>query len=750
MTDDWGNDPIVGTHDDWGNDPLAADGDGRSISGVPGESDRAPSHPPRAWGDVAGEALTNLGPSAVKTGEAIYDAVRHPIDTAKSFVTAARGAGQELAHKMRGDADLYDPTPQTQAFDALKGYFADRYGGEDAFKNAIATDPVGVAMDMSAVLTGGASLGAKLPGIGERAADIARTGARITNPALAPTEAVHRLTAPVGNAVADIVGNLGTHTGAEPLKLAYKAGRQGGDAAQAFLDNLRGNAPMEDVVGSAKAALSQMRQNKNAAYRAGMAGVAKDPEILSFEPIDKAMQKAAEVKSYRGRSGTGTAQELSSSTSAVRKDIEAAIDHWRKLDPAEFHTPEGFDALKQQLGDIKDSLPYNTPQRLVAEQAYSAIRNSIVAQAPEYAKVMKDYERASDAISQIERGLSLGKRATVDTSLRKLQSIMRNNVNTNYGYRGKLLDQLTEAGAPHLPYELAGQSLSKLTPRGLGNVEAGAAGAVALASHNPAILTAAPLMSPRLMGETAYGAGAAARHLAPVGEAIDVLARKGAEAAPLAYEADLPRRGMEVPWTVAGQEKAAAGLEAPALRDAQDALLRIANPAPAYKDGGRVDAAADIADQDPSQAQIKAGNYRKGHVKLHGFDITIETPIGAARRGTAKDGTPWENRHSAAHYGYIKRSHGADGEHVDCYIGPHHVSKRIFVVNQIEPGAKRLDEHKVIFGARTLGEAKAIYDEGFSDGSGSKRRWSVKEMTPEALKDWLKKGSRWKPLVAAA
>lgn len=174
------------------------------------------------------------------------------------------------------------------------------------------------------------------------------------------------------------------------------------------------------------------------------------------------------------------------------------------------------------------------------------------------------------------------------------------------------------------------------------------------------------------------------------------------------------------------------------------------NPVPGYADGGRVHEAAREADREPSQAQIEAGNYRKGHIRLHGFDISVETPIGAARRGIGKDGKPWENRHSTAHYGYIKRTHGADGEHVDCYVGPHHKSPRIFVVNQIEPGSKRLDEHKIVMGARTMGEAKAIYDEGFSDGSGPKRRWSIREMTPDTLRDWLNKGSARKPLVAAA
>lgn len=167
-----------------------------------------------------------------------------------------------------------------------------------------------------------------------------------------------------------------------------------------------------------------------------------------------------------------------------------------------------------------------------------------------------------------------------------------------------------------------------------------------------------------------------------------------------------------------------------------------------FAKGGRVHEAARAADRDPSQAQIEAGNYRKGHVSLHGFEFTIETPQGAARRGVGPDGRPWENRHATAHYGYLKKTTGADGEHVDAYIGPHHDSKRVFIVNQIDPKTKRFDEHKLIFGARSPGEARAIYDGGFSDNSGPKRRWALHETDPQALKAWLAGSKTHKPFPA--
>lgn len=692
-------------------------------------------------GDVAGQAAENIVPSAVKTAGSIYDAVRHPIDTGAALISAGRGAGQELAHAIRGDTDTHDKTDQEQSFDAVKDYFGKRYGSFEGFKKAVATDPVGVGTDLSVLFTGAGGLAREVPGVVGKAGDIAATAGKVTNPIRAIGKTTAALADPIGTGMTDIIGGLGTHTGGDSLRLAAQAGRQGGDAAQAFLDNMRGSAPLEDVVTSAKGAVSQLKAERGAAYRAGMGDVAKDQTVLSFDPIDQALAKTNGVKNFKGI-------DTSPATAATRGEVGSLIAQWKSLDPAEYHTPEGFDAMKQRIGDIRDNLPYGTPQRVVADNAYHAVRGAITDQAPGYAKVMKDYETASGLIDNIQKTLSLNPKASVDTSLRKLQSIMRNNVNSNYGQRADLAQVLTEHGAPNLQYQLAGQSLNKLTPRGLGAAEAGIPIIAAAASGNVAPLAALPFMSPRLMGEAAYATGAAGRKLAPVASAIGKVAP---EAGAAAYEAASPEEAslvyppLRLPGAIAdGQE------EDPKLASATDTLLRLSGQPPqGYAEGGHVHEEAAKTHPDPSDAQIEAGNYRKGHVKLHGFDISIETPQGAPRRGTSKDGKEWETRHETAHYGYLKRTEGADEEHVDAYIGPHPASKRIFVINQFDPATKKFDEHKLVFGASGPREARAVYDGGFSDGSGPKRRWSVHEVAPHDLKVWLSAGKRARPFPKA-
>lgn len=154
---------------------------------------------------------------------------------------------------------------------------------------------------------------------------------------------------------------------------------------------------------------------------------------------------------------------------------------------------------------------------------------------------------------------------------------------------------------------------------------------------------------------------------------------------------------------------------------------------------------------EPTPAQAEAGNYQKGHLALHGLDISIETPKGAVRRGPIdeKTGAPvWQNE-MPAHYGYIRGTRGGDGEHVDTNLGPRTKAifdgkpadaarEPVFIVDQRDPKTGKFDEHKAFIGFHTAVEATHAYDSSFSDGSGPARRGAVNEMTFDGFKTWLK------------
>jgi Inorganic Pyrophosphatase/Large polyvalent protein-associated domain 1/Transglycosylase SLT domain len=149
---------------------------------------------------------------------------------------------------------------------------------------------------------------------------------------------------------------------------------------------------------------------------------------------------------------------------------------------------------------------------------------------------------------------------------------------------------------------------------------------------------------------------------------------------------------------------------------------------------------------EPSNGQKEAGNYKKGMVRLHGLEISVENPQGSTRSGVDPDGKPWEVE-MTSHYGYLRRTEGADGEQVDVYIGNDPSSERVFVVDQVHLEESGFDEHKVILNATDQATAEAIYDAHFSDGKGPQRRAAVTEMTLPEFKDWLKSGDTTKQVA---
>ncbi|MFH7347263.1 PLxRFG domain-containing protein [Acinetobacter variabilis] len=149
---------------------------------------------------------------------------------------------------------------------------------------------------------------------------------------------------------------------------------------------------------------------------------------------------------------------------------------------------------------------------------------------------------------------------------------------------------------------------------------------------------------------------------------------------------------------------------------------------------------------EPTQAQIEAGNYKKGHIKVHGLDIAVENPRGSERRGTDPDGKEWAHTMSD-HYGYLKRTVGADNENIDTYVGRNPESEQIFVVDQIDQKTGRFDEHKVMMGFNSQEEAIQAYSSNFDDG------WKVgpvRAMNKDEFKSWLKDGDTKKPAGESA
>jgi Inorganic Pyrophosphatase len=159
-------------------------------------------------------------------------------------------------------------------------------------------------------------------------------------------------------------------------------------------------------------------------------------------------------------------------------------------------------------------------------------------------------------------------------------------------------------------------------------------------------------------------------------------------------------------------------------------------------------AAAKEAEPAPTDAQIDAENYKKGHIRLYGLDISIENAKGAERSGTDDKGKRWSVT-MPAHYGYVKGTEGKDGDHVDVYIGDDVESKSVWIVDQLNAKTGKFDEHKCLLCFHSRQQAEEIYVAGFSDGKGKERMGGMTEMTVDEFKDWVFGNETDEPLSEA-
>lgn len=144
-------------------------------------------------------------------------------------------------------------------------------------------------------------------------------------------------------------------------------------------------------------------------------------------------------------------------------------------------------------------------------------------------------------------------------------------------------------------------------------------------------------------------------------------------------------------------------------------------------------------DPNPTEAQKKAGNYKMGHLRLDGYNITIENPKGSVRRGTDSKGNEWENTLNND-YGYIRGTEGVDGDHIDVYLSDNPAEGNVFVIDQVNPETREFDEHKVMYGFNSMDEAREAYLANFSEG------WNglgtITEVTKGEFKKWIDSSHR--------
>ena len=143
-------------------------------------------------------------------------------------------------------------------------------------------------------------------------------------------------------------------------------------------------------------------------------------------------------------------------------------------------------------------------------------------------------------------------------------------------------------------------------------------------------------------------------------------------------------------------------------------------------------------DTNPTEAQKEAGNYKKGHIKIDGFNVTIEQPKGSIRRGKDANGKEWETEmHNT--YGYIRGTESVDGDHIDIFLSDNPTEGNVFVVDQVNKDGS-FDEHKVMYGFSDMESARKAYLSNYEEG------WqglgNITEVSKEEFKKWIDSSKR--------
>ena len=135
----------------------------------------------------------------------------------------------------------------------------------------------------------------------------------------------------------------------------------------------------------------------------------------------------------------------------------------------------------------------------------------------------------------------------------------------------------------------------------------------------------------------------------------------------------------------------------------------------------------------PTEAQKEAGNYKMGHVKVDGMDITIENPKGSVRSGKDANGKEWSVTMNNT-YGYIRGTRGVDGDHIDIFLSDNPESGNVYVIDQVDQQTGMYDESKVMYGFNSIEEARDAYLSNYEKG------WKVgviSEVSKEEFKKWI-------------
>lgn len=452
--------------------------------------DNQPQFIPDEQGPNQEISLPQFGKNILSSGadfvSNLASTVAHPINAATGLAKIGLGAIEKLTPETPGGINIKSDVP---AFEAAGDYFKKRYGSVDSFSQTAYKDPVGMAADISALLSGGGSL---LKGAGKLAGSETLSSAGKTlvgssqylNPLNAIIQAGKPVASLTGKVAAPVLGRL-TGTGTEAVKAAM-------EPSQDFTDTMRGAKTEQDVLGEFKDALQNIKNQRAQDYQGKLAEVSQQKGPLDLTPVRDFVQKQLDhynikevpdmpdltdfpskrpgmqdlqayskaLEQWKAQYGNAKPGTLDFSRSTIsnpasQKDVAELIRDVNSWDDA---TPLGVDTLKRRIGDI--FTPSSQARAFVAGTKQE-IKN-VLSTVPGYSDMTQGYHVASDLIDNIDRDLSLSGK-NPGTAIRKLSTAL----NQNNKYRQTMVEALDNYSQSNLKDQLAGLSMNSPVPRGL-------------------------------------------------------------------------------------------------------------------------------------------------------------------------------------------------------------------------------------------------------------------------------------------
>jgi hypothetical protein len=417
---------------------------------------------------------------------------------------------------------------------------AGQAGPQILIPEEIATVPAGAIAGAGLGYAGGARLADALEGKQRTLADASMqslkdvgTGATLEMGGRAIAPALGMAAKGAGKVIKPVLGRLsGVGPGAidEAIQSGVKAAPSMNPVKSntAFDKAMRGDTSGEEIVDNARAALNTLKEQRSSAYQSHLKQIGQNTQPIDMRPfkqetVDLMKKYNVQASVVTGKNGQPQLQ-LDTSRIAMgktgRNDIEEIVQtiaNWGTKQGD--NTAEGLDVLKRQLDDFYSD---SSQARQFVTTLRNKVKDTIVANVPQYDEMTKGYTEATKLIKDVEADLMMRKqgmsgRITADKTLRRLTSAMRDN----FEMRRELVDILGAKGGEDLTGQIAGYTMNTPIPRGLAGTGPLLAGQAAYAQFvNPSFWPVLAASSPRIQGEflRMFGKGmGAAKSIGPQG-----------------------------------------------------------------------------------------------------------------------------------------------------------------------------------------------------------------------------------------